>query len=205
MNLVKEYLENNSSITNKDAEKLGSNRRVLAELVKEGKLERIRPGLYQKKGDIVDDFALISANSKRIIFSHHTSLYLHDLSDRTPNVFDITVPQGYNAGHIKKRYERIQVHYVKKELHEIGLIKLDSPLGNSILSYDMERTICDIIIDRKNIDKQIFVDGITRYFKSSNKNLINLIKYSRYFGIEEEVRKYMEVLAWQTLKVLRER
>ena len=173
----------------------------LSVLTKSGQLERLRPGLYQLKGKVIDDFVLISSNSNRIIFSHQTALYLHDLSDRTPNVFHISVPQGYNASHIKKRYEDLQVHYVKKDLYEIGKTEIKSPQGNLIPVYDIERTVCDIIIDREKIDKQIFTEAIKRYFKSQNKNLRRLIKYGRLFKIEDEIRKYMEVLSWLISRV----
>ena len=149
MNVLKEYLENYSIITNKEAENLGYSRHVLSDLNNRDVLERLRPGVYQVKGEIVDDFLMISSNSKRIAFSNQTALYLHDLSDRTPNIFHISVPQGYNASHIKKRYENLQIHYVKKDLFEIGLIQVETPMGNLVPAYDRERTICDIIIDRK--------------------------------------------------------
>ena len=194
MNTLKEYIQENLIITNKEAEELGYTRHNLSELTKSGQLERLRPGLYQLKGKVIDDFVLISSNSNRIIFSHQTALYLHDISDRTPNVFHISVPQGYNASHIKNRYKDLQVHYVKKDLYEIGKTEIKSPQGNFIPVYDIERTICDIIIDREKIDKQIFTDAIKRYFKSPNKNLRRIIKYSRLFKIEDEIRKYMEVL-----------
>ena len=194
MNTLKEYIQENLVITNKEAEELGYTRRNLSELTKRGQIERLRPGLYQLKGKVIEDFVLISSNSNRIIFSHQTALYLHDLYDRTPNVFHISVPQGYNASHIKKRYEDLQVHYVKKELYELGKTGIKSPQGNLIPVYDIERTICDIIIDREKIDKQIFTEAIKRYFKSPNKNIRRLIKYSRLFNIEDEIRKYMEVL-----------
>ena len=195
MNTLKDYIQENLVITNKEAEELGYTRHNLSELTKSGQLERLRPGLYQLKGKVIDDFVLISSNSIRIIFSHQTALYLHDISDRTPNVFHISVPQGYNASHIKNRYKDLQVHYVKKDLYEIGKTQIKSPQGNFIPVYDIERTICDIIIDREKIDKQIFTEAIKRYFKSSNKNLRRLIKYSRLFKIENEIRKYMEVLS----------
>ena len=195
MNTLKEYIQENLIITNKEAEELGYTRHNLSELTKCGQLERLRPGLYQLKGKVIDDFVLISSNSNRIIFSHQTALYLHDISDRTPNVFHISVPQGYNASHIKNRYKDLQVHYVKKDLYEIGKTEIKSPQGNLIPVYDIDRTICDIIIDREKIDKQIFTEAIKRYFKSQNKNLRRLIKYSRLFKIENEIRKYMEVLS----------
>ena len=192
MNILKEYIQENLVITNKEAEELGYTRHNLSELTKIGQLERLRPGLYQLKGKVIDDFVLISSNSNRIIFSHQTALYLHDLSDRTPNVFHISVPQGYNASHIKKRYEDLQVHYVKKDLYELGKIEIKSPQGNLIPVYDIDRTICDIIIDREKIDKQIFTEAIKRYFKSQNKNLRRLIKYSRQMKLENTWRYYRD-------------
>lgn len=194
MDTLKKYIQENLVITNKEAEELGYSRHNLSELTKNGQLERLRPGLYQLKGKVIDDFVLISSNSNRIIFSHQTVLYLHDLSDRAPSVFHISVPQGYNASHIKKRYEDLQVHYVKKDLYELGKTAIKSPQGNLVPVYDVERTICDIIIDREKIDKQIFTEAIKRYFKSKNKNLRRLITYSRQFKIEDEIRKYLEVL-----------
>ena len=201
MNTLKEYIQENFVITNKEAEKLGYSRHNLSELTKSGQLERLRPGLYQLKGKVIDDFVLISSNSNRIIFSHQTALYLYDLSDRTPNVFHISVPQGYNASHIKNRYKDLQVHYIKKDLYEIGKTEIKSPQGNLIPVYDIDRTICGIIIDREKIDKQIFTEAIKRYFKSSNKKLRQLIKYSRLFKIEDEIRKYMVVLSWLISRV----
>lgn len=196
MNALNKFLEDNSIITNKEAENLGYSRHVLSDLNNKRVLERLRPGVYQVRGEIVDDFLLISSNSMRMVFSYQTALYLHDLSDRTPNIFHISVPQGYNASHIKKRYENLQLHYVKKDLFEIGLTKVETPMGSLVPAYDRERTICDIIIDREKIDRQIFTDGIRKYFNSSNKDLRKLIKYSRLFKIEEDVKKYIEVLSW---------
>jgi len=103
MKALKEYFKENPVIMNKDAENIGIGRYVLSDLASQGKIERIRPGVYQKSGEILDDFILISSNREGVVFSHQTALYLHDLSDRIPNIFNISVPQGYNASHIKKK------------------------------------------------------------------------------------------------------
>jgi predicted transcriptional regulator of viral defense system len=90
-----------------------------------------------RTGTHVVNFVLISSNSKKIVFSHQTALYLHDLSDRTPRIFHIPVPQGYNASQIRK-----------KDLHPVGLTNIETPLGNAEV-YDMERAIRDGILDRE--------------------------------------------------------
>ncbi len=57
----------------KEAEDLGHTRHNLSELTKSGQLKRLRLGLYQLKGKVIDDFVLISSNSNRIIFFHQTA------------------------------------------------------------------------------------------------------------------------------------
>ncbi len=73
MNTLKEYIQENLVITNKEAEELGYSRHNLSELTTSGQVERLRPGPYQLKGKVIDDFVLISSNSNKIIYSHHGS------------------------------------------------------------------------------------------------------------------------------------
>ena len=194
MNALEKYFLESNIITNKQAEEIGIKRHILASLVQKGELERVKNGVYKKKDAIDDDFAVISVNNEQMVFSFHTALYLLGFSDRIPIVFHITVPQGYNAGHIKRKFPNIKVHYVKKDFFNLGLIKTKTPLGSTVKCYNMERCICDIVLKRKSIDKQIFINALTGYFKSKEKNTRNLIKYSRILGIEEEIRKYLEIL-----------
>ena len=194
MDALEKYFLGNNIITNKHAEEIGVKRHVLASLAQKGELERVKNGVYKKKDAVDDDFAAISLNNEQVVFSFHTALYLLGFSDRTPNVFHISVPQGYNAGHIKRKFSNIKVHYVKKDFFHLGVIKIKTPLGASVKCYNMERCVCDIVSERKTIDKQIFTDAITGYFNSKDKNIRNLIKYSRILGMEDEIRKYTEIL-----------
>ena len=194
MNALEKYFLESNIITNKQAEEIGIKRHILASLVQKGELERVKNGVYKKKDAIDDDFAAISLNNEKVVFSFHTALYLLGFSGRTPNVFHISVPQGYNTGHIKRKFSNIKVHYVKIDFFDLGISKTKTPLGNSVKCYNMERCICDIVLERTSVDKQIFIDAMTGYFKSTDQNIRNLIKYSRILGIEDEIRKYTEVL-----------
>ncbi|MBW0594707.1 transcriptional regulator [Mycoplasmopsis anatis] len=48
---------------------------------------------------------------------------------RVPN---ISVPQGYNARHIKKHMNSIRVHYIKKENFGLGISEIKTPYGNKV-------------------------------------------------------------------------
>ena len=59
--------------------------------------------------------------------------------------------------------------------------------------YDKERCLCDLVIEKNEIDKQLYVQAIKEYFKE-NYDVRKLVKYAKVFGIEEKIRDYMEVL-----------
>jgi hypothetical protein len=66
-------------------------------------------------------------------------------------------------------------------------------MGYSVRVYDPERCICDMIRDKDNVDKQIYIQAIKEYFKGKC-NPRKIIKYAKEFNIESKVRNYMEVL-----------
>ena len=187
MTSLQNYLNERPVITNKDAARIGVNRQLLSVLVKEGKLERLRPGVYQKGSEVIDDFMLVSANSNQVCFSHETALILHDLSIEC-QIDSTSQPQGYNTSHIKKRYINLKTRYVKRKHHKIGIITMKTYFSNKILVYDMERTICDIIVI-ENIEKEVFVDATQDIFVEKIK-ISKLIKYSRQFKIEMKFTLY---------------
>lgn len=77
-----------------------------------------------------------------------TALYIHGLTDREYGRIEVTVPQGYNAVHLRKK--KIQVRSLKEDLYELGETVVESGYGNQIVAYDKERAICDAVINRKS-------------------------------------------------------
>ena len=74
---------------------------------------------------------------------------------------EVTVPQGYNAVHLRKK--RILVRPLKTELYELGKTIAESGYGNPIIVYDKERAICDAVINRKKMDVQMFQTAMKEY------------------------------------------
>ena len=184
---------NNGFIRTSDIETAGISRMVLRKYVDAGKLEQIRKGLYTLSDDLADEFALIQVQSAKAIFSYGTALYLWGLSDRTPHIFDITVPQGTNISRMKRDVANLRCHYVQPEVYELGVAKTQSPQGATVLLYDKELCVCDLIRDKDKVDIQIYTQAIKDYFHNKNDRR-KLLKYSKILGVEEKVRTYMEVL-----------
>jgi predicted transcriptional regulator of viral defense system len=140
----------------------------------------------------MDEMAILQIKYKKTIFSHETALYLHDLTDRTPLFYTVTVPAGYNATTLKA--EGIKVFFVNSDLYLLGLITMKSPHENDVKTFDLERTICDLIRSRNQVDVQFVNDALKRYVVNKTRNIDLLYRYAKYFGIQKIVRQYIEVL-----------
>ena len=88
--------------------------------------------------------------------------------------------------------DNVKLHFVKKEIFELGNIEIKSPQGQIITCYNAERSICEL----KNKDKEDPVKyAITEYLRDKqNRDLPKLVEYSKRLNAEDEVNRYLEVL-----------
>ena len=181
----------NGYLTTKDVNDNNIPRFYLTKLIKEDKIERVSRGVYIKKNELVDEFVILQSKSKNAIYSNTTALYLHGFSNIIPIKYDITINNGYN-GSLQKE-DDVNLFYTKRELLELGVInyKLDS--GNIIRVYDLDKTICDIIKNKKKIDAEIYNKAIREYFYSKKKNTLKLYEYAKKMNIYNKVRDTFEV------------
>ena len=185
--------KNNGYLFTAEVLRQGISKTYLAKFVKENEYERVAHGIYAAPDIWPDELYLLQKTNPQIIFSGETALYIHGLTDREYGKVEVTVPQGYNAVHLRKK--KIKVKTLKKELYEMGKTVVESDYGNRIVVYDKERTICDTVIDRKKMDVQIFQTAMKEYMSDSDRKLQILIRYGEKLGIRDEVMKYVEVLA----------
>lgn len=171
----------------------GIRKEVLKRLLELGELERISRGRYVLSGSIVDDYKILQMRCKSCIFSHTTSLYLLGLSDRAPSQYHMTVAQGSNVTYLTREYDDLVFHYVKPSLIKLGLTSVKSPFGNTVRSYDSERTICDLLKEKDRFDIQIVSNAFKSYFRG-RQDISKLSKYSRLLGVENLLHTYTEVL-----------
>ncbi len=189
----------NDHLTTKEVVKNNIPRVYLTKLLREDKIERVSRGIYIKKDALMDDFAILQNKSKYAVFSNMTSLYLLGFSDRIPVKYDITVPSGYK-GSLQKN-NQVNLYYIKKEYVDLGVIEVETPFGNQVKIYDLERSICDIIQNKKIIDRELYNKSIRQYFYNKNKNTLKLYSYAKKMNIYNKVREVFEVLMWLEEKI----
>ncbi len=184
--------KNNGYVTTKEVVNRGINKMFLTKMVRNGQLVRISRGYYGIPEYVNDTYYVIASKSKNAVFSLATALYLHNLSDRTPLVYNITLPYDYKG--ILQKDNNVIINYVSRDIINLGVIEMTTPFGMKVRSYDVERTICDIIKNKNKMDSEIFSKAMKLYAKSKEKNLSKLRKYAKAMKIEKKVNNYMEVL-----------
>ena len=170
----------------------GISKPVFYQFVQSRGLEQAAHGIYLSKDAWVDAMYLLHLRCPQAVFSHETALFFHDLTDREPNPYSITVKTGYNPASLQA--DGIKVYTIKKELHDVGIVTMNTPFGNPVPVYDMERTICDLIRSRSGIEMQTFQDALKQYAKRKGKDLRKLMRYAQMFRVEKLLRQYLEVL-----------
>ena len=155
-------------------------------------LEQAAHGVYVSPDTWTDAMYILHLRCNQAVFSHETALFFHDLTDREPLKYTITVRTGYNPSRLQE--DGFQVYTIKKELHEVGITTMQTSFGHAVPVYNMERTICDLLRSRKNVEMQVFQDALKQYAKRKDKNLRMLMKYAAMFHVENILRPYLEVL-----------
>jgi predicted transcriptional regulator of viral defense system len=192
IDIIKKIMANNNGyITTKNLESFDISRNYLSIMVKKKMIEKVAKGIYIDINKIKDIYYVLSASIPKIVYSHMTALYFHNLSIKAPdNSFDITVTKKYNNPKLKKH----NVFYVDDRLYDIGIMEVETPQGNKVKAYDIERCICDIIRSKKRMDMEHVKYAVKEYLKRKDKDLIKLSKYSEIFGVKEEVMDFVSMM-----------
>ena len=181
---------NNGYVTSKELSNLGIHRMYLNIMKEKGMIEKVGNGIYIDSNKIEDSYYVFNLSMPNTIFSHMTALYFHGLSIKAPDdKYDITVRKTYNSKHLKKHH----VFYVPDDIYELGLTEAETPMGNRVRVYDIERCVCDIIRSKNRMDSEFVKHSVREYIKRKDKDLIKLSKYADKMGIKKEVMDFLEV------------
>jgi len=191
-NLKSVLQENDGVITTAGANAAGISNERLRLLIKSGSLERVAHGVYISPDDFLDKMYVAQLRRPKMVYSHETALFLHGLTDRDPINYTVTVPTGYNAKAIA--CEGITVFTIKRELHGLGTVRMETMFGHMVTVYGLERTICDCIRSRNKMDIAVVTDAVKQYVRRNDKNLNVLMEMAETFRVVKPLKNYMEVL-----------
>lgn len=163
--------------------------------IRKRKMRKVARGLYCKANMQPDMMFVVCSRNSAAIVSHLSSAFVHGLIDEEPDFVSITVPQGYNAMHLTDDW--VRVYQVKKELLSLGRMELTDLSGNHIVSYDKERTLCDLVREReyqKHAGDEQIGKAIRKYFlPDTDRDINKLLEYSVALNIRDKMASYVSL------------
>ena len=190
--IIEELMKkNNGYITSKELDMFDIHRMYLSIMQEKELIKKVATGIYIDTNKIEDNYYVFGLSMPNIIYSHMTALYFHGLSiEASTDVYDITVKRSYNSVHLRKH----NVFYVDNDIYELGLVEVETPIGNKVKAYDVERCICDIIRSKNRMDSEHIKHSIREYIKRKDKDLVKLSLYAEKLGIKEVVMDYVGMM-----------
>lgn len=190
---LNDRIKSNSTpiVTTKEINYLGLHRSILKKLVSDGKISKYSKGIYIKNNSWEDEFQLLQLKYPKGIYSHNTALYLLGYSDRTPALFTMTFPHGYNASSLVN--EPIEKKQSIKEIYNLGIVEIKDFSGNLVKVYELEKTLCDMMRGN-NKDIEVITSAFKKYSTSKTKNIPKLMEYAKILKVTSKIQPYLEVL-----------
>lgn len=192
--MTKEYqilqlaANNNGFVTAKQVTENKIARIYLNKLINQNKLYRVSRGIYSLNKINIDPLYAMQHRTKKVVFSHFTSLNIQGFYKNIEKKVHISVPQSYNA----KNYKSYKVFYNSKSSYENGIIEYKYN-GYILKIYDIERSVCDIIRDRTRFDESEYNKFINFYFNRLDLNYKKLLEYSKALRISKLVHHYLSL------------
>lgn len=186
-------IANGGYVTRKELNAASIPSAYLSSYIKKNGLIRCGTGFYAKDDWIEDEYLIFQYEYPKCIFSFYCAAYLHGLGDFIPPFIEVTGPKNYRPFPLPR--ERTILHTdIKEETYSLGVVEVKTIYGNTVKTYDIEKTVCDFIKYREKIDSESFVKCINSYKKRKDKDINKLMKYARIMKVEKTVRDIMEVV-----------
>lgn len=188
---------NNGYITSKDIRLNKIPSSLFAKYKRDNDLVKIYRGFYSKKDWLIDDYLVFQYIYPNLIFSLRSALFIHKLItlDKLSSILyglEVTSIKGSTISSFKF-FKEVTFHVIQsKEEYELGIMEVNSPFNNKIKVYDKEKTICDLIKFKSQIELTLYLEVLFKYFNSKDKDINKLIYYSKLMNIEDKVKRVID-------------
>ena len=165
----------------------------MQQLVEEGEIEQVRRGYYRYSGyDSVSDIPTLTTLFPDGVICMESALDYYGYTDRTPSVWHLAVDSKSTRTRFYIDYPIVKPHFILSNRYEAGIEEVEVD-GKKIKIYDRERTICDLLLHRNKVDREVFNAAIQRYVRDPKKVMARLIKYAKILHVEKKVREVLGV------------
>jgi predicted transcriptional regulator of viral defense system len=188
------FYKNKGYLRAKELSEEGIHRKYLSELLENGKIIKLKRGLYKWNdqnfngiNELVDVAKIIPDG----VICLTSALSYYELTTYTPLEYQVAIPNQKKIKNVT--YPPINLFYFSEKYYKEGITKVKID-GYSIKMYDIEKSISDSFRYSYDIPKDILIESLKEYLKHPEKNINKLLTYAQGTSAEEKISKYLEVL-----------
>jgi predicted transcriptional regulator of viral defense system len=163
-------------------------------LVYEGKLSKLNKSHYENMdydGE-ENDFYYIMAYTRVGIVCLLSAAVYYGLTNYRSDSIDVAIPKKKNVTTLPE-WPVFSLYYFDDYRYNLG-INLIEEGKNQFQIYDIEKTVIDIIYYRNRIGIEETKEILTNYLSKPNRDINQLIRYSKQLKCYEVLDTYLEVL-----------
>ncbi|MCK9212142.1 MAG: type IV toxin-antitoxin system AbiEi family antitoxin domain-containing protein [Ignavibacteriaceae bacterium] len=185
--------ENNKGFARmKEMRESGIQTRDIAKAVEEGKIEKLKPGLYKLVDypfDEHESFASVCNVDKNAVICLLSAAAYYELTTFNPSEIYVALPM--NTPRFKLNYPPVQLYYFNGKKYEIGIEEKDTASGR-IKIYTREKTIVDLFRYKDKLGEDTALESLKTYMRRKNKKINILSDIAVQLGAFKKMEAYIK-------------
>jgi len=170
----------------------GVQTRDIASLVKEGVIEKVKPGLYKLVDypwDEHESFADVCNANKNVVICLLSAVSYYELTTFNPSEIYVSVP--HNTDRFFLKYPPVKVYYFIEKYYKPGIQEKETPSGK-IRIYNKEKSLGDLFRYINKLGEDVALESLKTYMKSRDRDLAKLHEYSVICGVKDKMEPFIK-------------
>lgn len=167
--------------------------RVLAALVDQGRIVRVRRGVYQPadRQDTSDSWVLVMQRYPQGVLCLLSALAFHEIGTQSPAVVWLALPKS--AWRKPEEYPPLRIVHFSGEAFTAGIETHDRN-GGKVRVYSPAKTVADCFKLRNRIGLDVAIEALRDGWRQRRFTLDELDRMARICRVQAVMRPYVEAL-----------
>ena len=196
MDSITEYIKSSGGYARmRELRAAGFQTREISALVAQGRIERVKPGLYRlaEYGESGENAGLVEV-CRAVpggIICLLSALDFHGLTTFNPSEVHVAIPHGGKPPRLF--YPPIKTFFFRERFYAPGIESVRIATGG-IRVYGKEKTICDMFRYRRKLGEDLAMEALKQYLKLKDANTALLLKYAAVCQAKTVMMPYLKAL-----------
>ncbi len=177
-----------------DLKEMGYSQYRVNQMVHENRLKRVNRRYYENleyEGDFNDFYAVPAVIESGVVCLLSAAVH-YELSTHRPLAVEVAIPRKSRIPD-SPDWPRVRYYLFSGPRYSLGIERIREA-GNTYLIYDMEKTVCDIVLYRKKLGLEPAIEVVKTYLSRKDRDIPKLMRYAEALRVKTAMKQYLEVL-----------